>query len=127
MSAAAFTNHEVVNKSPSDYVEIIVSLAVLVKAWSHSAFAYEMLESGGSIKPDTKMGHDILERYLRAQNALKNGDAVTKPVIGIGIMDNVEIGIGREIAVAAYAIGLDNMPVHVRVQQSKEIEKLLKA
>lgn len=127
MNNPVFINHEVVNASPDDYVEIMVAPSRLLDAWAQSMFACEMLSKNGDIKPVEEMHEDIREKFLTVKKVIEQGGSVTKPVIGIGLMDNIEIGIGREISVALYAGGVAEMPVHVRKAQAKDVQKLLQA
>lgn len=125
MTEPAFYDHEVVRRSPADYVEMRLSPSALLKAWSLSMFAHEMLANDGTVKPVDCMNTETLEKLLYAQDAMKKGEAVAKPIIGVGIMDNIEIGIGREIVVAAQTMNIPEIPVHARQAQAREITKLM--
>ena len=127
MSDPIFNDHEVVQRAPSDYVEMQMQPEAILKAWSLSMFAHEVLNKDGSIKSDKDMSAVTLEKYLAAKECLKRGEAVSKPIIGVGIMDNIEIGIGREIVAASYDLKINSIPVHMRQGQAKDIRKLLKA
>lgn len=126
MTEPVFYDHEIVQKSPSDYGEMTVSPAIILQAWSHSMFAHEILDPNGNVKPDDALAEATLDLLLRAQDALKRGEPIAKPVLGVGIMDNVEIGIGREIVAAAYRLEIPSLPVHVRQGQLVDIQTLLK-
>lgn len=121
----AFYNHEVVQQSPDDYVEMTLSPRVILDAWSLSMFAHELLNKDGSVKAEDGMGEETLSKYLDALEALKRGEDVAKPVIGIGIMDGVEIGIGREIIAACATLSINEMPFHVRKAQADEVKNAL--
>lgn len=120
-----FYDHEVVLQSPDDYVEMHLAPADILRAWASSMFSYEVLNKDGSVKATDDMVDETLERYVAVQDRFKRGESIAKPVIGIGIMDTIEIGIGREIVAAAHIQGLDLIPVHVRKAQAEEIKSFL--
>jgi hypothetical protein len=120
-----FCDHAVVLASPDNYVEMTCSPKDVLDAWSLSIFAHELLNKDGSVKEKTDMVEPTLGKYIDALEMLKRGEDVAKPVIGIGIMDGVEIGIGREIIAASYILKLPKIAFHVRQAQADEIKKLL--
>lgn len=126
MAQPQFCNHTVIDQNPADYVEIMVSPQKIFEQWKLSFFAHELLHKDGSVKSQDELSGDTLNKFIRASESFHRGEEVPKPVLGVGIFDGVEIGIGREIIAAAYHSGLNTIPVHVRQAQLKEIEKLLK-
>ena len=120
-----FYDHEVVKKSPQDYVEFTLSPSRILKAWQSSLFAHELLDKDANVKDDKDMAPETYQRYIDATEALKRREAIAKPVIGIGIMDGVEIGIGREIIAACQTMGVDDIPVSVRRAQADDIKSAL--
>ena len=121
----AFYNHEIVQQSPDDYVEMILTPVAILDAWSLSMFAHELLNKDGSIKGENSMNEDTLSKYLDALESLKRGEDVAKPVIGIGIMDGIEIGIGREVIAACATLNINEIPFHVRKAQVDDVKKVL--
>lgn len=126
MTDIDFYDHEVVQTVPEDYSELILCPNDIIKAWSLSLFAHEMLAPDGSIKNEKDMSGTTLQRYIEVSEAIKRGEKIAKPVIGIGLMDNIEIGIGREVIVACAKMKMDKIPVYVRNAQAQEVRKLLK-
>ena len=125
MDDPIFYDHEIVQRAPSDYIEIKLKPDAVLKAWSLSMFAHEILNQNGDVKKETEMSAITLDKYLNAIESFKKNEGNIKPIIGIGIMDNIEIGVGREIVAAAKIILLDKIPIHVRKAQEKEIRELL--
>jgi hypothetical protein len=122
----AFYDHEVVQNAPHDYVEITLSPQKILSAWTLSMFAHELLNKDGTVKNPDDMNAPTLQKFIEAKTFIKRGEALPKPIIGIGIMDNLEIGIGREIVAAAAHDNIAQIVVNMRKAQSKDIEKLLK-
>jgi hypothetical protein len=123
MIAPVFTDHEIVQKDPEKYIEMECRPSDILKAWSLSSHAHELLDKQGEVLDKSVMNDVTLAKYITACDALKKGEAIAKPVIGIGIMDNLEIGIGREIIAAACVMGIDQILTHVRKAQHNEIRK----
>jgi len=120
-----FYNHEIVQKSPDDYAEMILSPQIILKAWSSSMFAHELLHQDGSVKDMQDLQGDSLRRYVEAMESLKRQDDVAKPIIGVGIMDGIEVGIGREIIAAANVLQIQEIPVHIRKAQWDDVQAAL--
>jgi len=116
-----YIDHVVVSRSPDDYVSIEVEIADVFDAWKSSVFSHELLDRTGTIKNEDHLVGDVLKKYVSAKEALARGEALEKPILGVGIYDGVEIGIGREIMVAAYQSGQKSIPVCVRKNQKDEI------
>lgn len=121
-----FYNHEIINKDPDKYCEILLPPESILSAWSHSLNCYDYLDKAGHIKAEETMDSQSLKKFLSAFDCFKRGEPTAKPVIGIGIMDTVEIGIGAEIIVAATAFKYPLLPVHVRKAQESDLRKILK-
>jgi hypothetical protein len=117
-----FYDHEVVQRAPDDYVEMTLSPAKILNAWRMSIFAHELLNGDGTTKGVNDMHPDHMKKYIDISELMNRGEPLAKPVLGIGIMDNVEIGIGREIILVANDMGLEELPFHVRKSQADDIK-----
>ncbi len=121
-----FYNHEVVQRAPDDYVEMMLSPQDILQAWRDSMFSFDLLDNDGQVKSKDKMNSDILQKYLDVTDAIKRGEDTPKPILGIGIMDNIEIGIGREIVAATAVANIPTIPIHVRKGQLDEVKAIFK-
>jgi hypothetical protein len=121
----AFIDHEVVRSAPEKYGELSLSPAVILKAWRLSLFAHELLDRQGHVKEEGEMSDTVLSKYLAAKDSFVKGEAIIKPVLGYGMMDTIEIGIGREIIAAASVIGVEIVTVSMRKAQEADIQKAL--
>jgi len=121
-----FYDHEIVKKSIDDYKEMTLSPQSILSAWACSMFAHELLDASQSLKGETEMSEATLQKYINANEHIKRNEPIAKPVIGVGITDGIEIGIGREIVAACKNMQVNLIPVHVRRAQFKDVEKLLK-
>lgn len=126
MTAAQFCDHVIVNKNPEDYIEVETSPQAIFKVWKLSFFAHELLHNDGQVKTAEELSGDTLEKYIQAAEAFKRGETVVKPILGVGIYDGIEIGVGREIIAAAYHAGVKSIPANIRKAQADEILSFLK-
>jgi hypothetical protein len=126
MTDAVFYDHEVVQRAPDEYIEMTFNPALILKAWALSMFAHEILTHEGDIRDEKNMNEATLAKFLQAQDAFKKGEKIPKPIIGVGIMDNIEIGIGRETVAAALALNIRELPIHTRQGQAEEVKSLIK-
>lgn len=121
-----YIDHVVVSRNPDDYVCIDVDIARIFDAWKSSIFSHELLDQTGAVKDEDSLGGDVLKKFVSARESIARGEALEKPVLGIGIYDGVEIGIGREIMAAVYRSGQKSMPVCVRKSQKDEILSIIR-
>ena len=77
----------------------------------------EWLDKKGRIKAFKDLKPVKQEKRLLIEEALKNGARIERPILGIGLYDNVEIGSGRAAFVTLAAQGFNRIPVHVRKSQ----------
>lgn len=126
MTNPHFCNHTIVDSNPDDYIEIETSPATIFKVWKLSFFAHELLHKDGRVKSETELSGDALQKYIAASESLKRGEDVPKPILGVGIYEGIEIGVGREIIAAAYHAKMPTIPAHIRKAQADEIVALLK-
>lgn len=125
MTTINFCNHTIIDQSPDDYVEIETSPSKIFSVWKLSFFAHELLNQDGGVKAESEITGDTLQKYIDAMESIRRGEDIPKPVLGVGIYDGIEIGIGREVIAAAYHSGVETIPTHVRKGQRDEIENLL--
>ena len=50
---------------------------------------------------------------LAVENNFKVNKPIEKPVLGIGLLENIEIGIGRHVFLTAAHLGYKKIPVHI--------------
>ena len=125
-SSPNFYNHAIVDKNPDDYVEIIASPAAILGVWKLSFFAHELLHKDGAVKSEDELKGDTLQKYIEAAESIKRSEDIPTPILGIGIYDGVEIGVGREIIAAAYHANIETITTFARKGQADEIRDLLK-
>jgi len=112
-----FCDSRVAAGNAAQYVEILVNPAKILQSWRASLMAHEYLDKTGAVKGDDDLTETRLEKRESIRAAVAAGNSLEKPVLGIGIFDNVEIGAGADIIVTLFMDGISSIPVHVRKSQ----------
>ena len=105
------------------YIEITVDTAKVMKSWRESLFSFEWLLPDGRIKSPAELSdaerprREVVEAAIAAQKPLE------KPILGIGMMDNVEIGSGRATFLTLVAHGIKTIPVHIPRSNEADFKK----
>lgn len=95
------------------YVTLTVDARAVLDSWKSSLFSFEWLDAAGGIRTPDEMPMREREKRLDVERSLKTGAPLERPILGIGIMDNVEIGSGRAVFLTLAAMGHKTIPVAV--------------
>lgn len=109
------------------YVTVRVQTGKVLADWRKSLFSFEWLLPDGALRPLDELPLTQRDKRLHIENALKNGQPLERPVLGIGILDNIEIGAGREIFLTLAAHGEDTLEAHIPKSSHKEFKQFLTA
>lgn len=107
------------------YVTLNVDVTKTLASWRASLYAFEWLTEEGVIRALDQLEAAEAEKRRRVEAALANGGALEKPVLGIGMLDNVEIGAGRAVFLTLAARGAQSLPVHIPKSQREEFSAFL--
>lgn len=121
----AFIDNPVIRGREGHYAEITVDCAKILKSWRASLFSYEWMLPDGRIKSAAELPEGERPRRAAVEEKLKKGAPLEKPVLGIGLLDNVEIGAGRATFLTLAAQGMKAMPVHVPKSNLSEFKSFL--
>ena len=108
-----FTNNAVATNRADHYMEITVDTGKVMKSWRESLFSFEWLLPDGRIKATGELSDSERPRREAVETALAKGQSLDKPILGIGMMDNIEIGSGRATFLTLVAHGIKTIPVHI--------------
>lgn len=97
---------------PDRYITLNIQVPAVLESWRGSLFSFEWLHPDGSIKTMNELSAPEQEKRAAAETLIANGP-VPMPILGIGVMDNIEIGTGRSEFLTLAARGLAIMPVHI--------------
>ncbi|HOO81416.1 MAG TPA: hypothetical protein PK513_02810 [Alphaproteobacteria bacterium] len=112
-TAIEFTDNKTAQMRPDQYIEITIDIARTLESWKNSLYSFEWLENDGSIKPLNALSENEQAKRRAVEEALETGQPLEKPLLGIGILDNIEIGSGRAVLLTLAAKGQTTMPVHI--------------
>lgn len=95
------------------FIDITIDTAKALSSWRDSIFSFEWLDAEGNIKSFEDLSADEADKRRRVENDLQKGTPIQKPVLGIGLKDNIEIGSARAEFLTLAAHGIKTIPVHV--------------
>ena len=120
-----FIDNAAVKNNSDRYVTVTVDVAKILKSWRQSLFAFEWMLPDGGIKSAAELSAAEQTRRTAVEEQLKKNTALEKPVLGIGLLDNVEIGAGRAVFLTLAASGAKKMPVHIPKSSRDEFAKFM--
>lgn len=120
-----FIENSSLNGSRDRYTLVVVDVGMVIKSWRQSLFSFEWLDQEGRIKSPEAMPEHEKEKRLLAEKKLSMGEAFESPVMGIGISDNIEIGMGRAEFLTLASHGMKTMPVHIPKSCERDFKPFL--
>ncbi|MBX2834217.1 MAG: hypothetical protein KTR28_04505 [Micavibrio sp.] len=117
-----FVDFQGVSNAPERYVSMDVDTKKVLESWKKSLFSFEWLDGDGNFKDVSALKPIDAQRFNEVHEALKAGKPLEKPVLGLGVMDNVEIGVGREIFLTLAALGVGVISVHILRSHEKDFQ-----
>ncbi len=110
-------------KGREDKYQIIeVDLNLVLKSWKISLFSFEWLTPDGNIRKPDQLPENELTKHQNVLKAYQNNEPLERPILGIGLLDNVEIGSRRDVLLTLYTLGVDKLSVHVPNALLKDFE-----
>jgi hypothetical protein len=109
------------------YTVVRVRTDAILKSWRSSLFSFEWLNPDGSIRSLDELPMHERDKRVKIEQKLAGGEVLDRPVLGIGIMDNVEIGAGRDIFLTLAAKGFKDIDVHIPASNAKDFKQFLSA
>ncbi len=120
-----FVDNPAISERKENYVDIQVNATNIVENWRISLFSYEWILSDGRIKSRDELSESERTKRESVEACLSSGKPLEKPVLGIGMLDNVEIGIGRATFLTLVAQGYETIPVHIAKSHEEEFRIFL--
>lgn len=115
-----FIDNSAIKGREEKYTIITVNAQATLKSWKSSLFSFEWLTPDGKIRSVEELGENEKQKFHSVSDSYKNGDALERPILGIGILDNVEIGSRRDVFLTLAASNINAIPAHVLKQDEKE-------
>jgi hypothetical protein len=127
METLQMTDSPAIQGREAKYQIVQVDTAKTLKSWQRSLFSFEWLTPEGKIRSADQLPMRDHEIRLEVEAALKAGKPLERPVLGIGIMDNVEIGAGRGVFLTLADAGHTTIEVHIPNGNLKDFKPFIKA
>ncbi|MFA5592877.1 MAG: hypothetical protein WC989_06160 [Micavibrio sp.] len=102
-----------------------VDIAATLESWRGSLFSFEWLEPDGAVRSLDSLPLHERDKRLEIEDSLRAGLPLPRPVLGIGLMDNVEIGSARAVFLTLAAQGETAIEVHIPVSCKADFKKFI--
>lgn len=122
-----FINNKIIKGKEDKYLNVHVSAEAVLKSWRDSVFSFEWLKPDGGVKPIEALNDSEKEKRQQVEQTLSGGEAIETPILGIGLMENIEIGAGRAIFLTLYDKGEETIPVHIPKSNEADFAKFITA
>lgn len=113
------------NAANEHYICVQISTEKALDSWRESVFSFQWLNAKGQIRPIDELPVEEQPKRRAVEKAINDGDALMKPVLGIGMQDNIEIGSGRAVFLTLIDLGYDTMPVHILRSNETEFKSFI--
>lgn len=120
-----FTDNPAIAGRCDRYMVVKVDLARVLASWHQSLMAHEWLNGHGHFREPDDLNMCDRDKVLKADKILNSGGELPRPVLGIGILDNVEIGSGRDVIYALVRAGHKTASVHIPRSNETEFNRFL--
>jgi len=121
----SFKDNSATQNRETTFIGIHVDVATVLASWRDSVFSVDWLDNDGAIKDAADMKDGPRGKREAIEQAIKDGAPITKSVLGIGLLDNIEIGSARAEFLTLAACGHKTLPVHIPASNEKEFQKFI--
>lgn len=108
-----FIDNPAIKDRMDSYANVTVKTEKVLESWRASLYAFEWILPDGRIKSAAELPAPEQAKRADIETRLQAGQPLEKPVLGIGLLENIEIGIGRHVFLTAASYGLPVIPVHI--------------
>jgi hypothetical protein len=125
MVSIDFITRASIKDNQAAYSDIDVDLTKVLESWQQAVFAHHWINSDGKVKDIVEQSDKNQERRKSIEEAINKGEPIEKPILGIGIYDNIEVGSGTaELCIAALN-NIKTLPVHIRTTNLDDFKPFL--
>ena len=122
-----FTENSTIRGREEHYLTVNIDVRKVLESWRTSLFSFEWLMPDGRIRSLPELPAEEQDKRAAVETLIEKGGALEMPILGIGIMENIEIGAGRAVFLTAAAHGVLILPAHIRRSHEKEFRSFLAA
>ncbi len=120
-----FIDNPAIGERSDHYTIVFVDVAKTLQSWQSSLFSFEWMLPDGEIKRLEELPEKEQVRRQEVEKTLESAQPIAKPVLGIGLMENIEIGMGRAEFLTLAAHGLAKIPVHIPKSNESDFKGFL--
>jgi len=120
-----FIDNPSATSRPDHYQSVEVDVGKVLKSWQISLYSFEWMHPDGRIKTLEELPEKEHAKRRDAEEKIEKQTDLEKPILGIGLMDNVEIGSGRALFLSLAAHGVKTIPVHIPKSNQDEFKNYL--
>lgn len=108
-----FHDNAALNGREDKFITVDALVAPVLASWRESIFAHEWLNQDGKIRNPSEMTETVKSRREDVEKLVESEESLERPVLGIGILDNIEIGAGKDLFLVLASKGIDKISVHI--------------
>ncbi|MEM7679891.1 MAG: hypothetical protein AAF182_02685 [Pseudomonadota bacterium] len=125
ISKISFIDNNAAVARPDQFVEAKISVEKAIQSWRLSVFSFEWMNKDGSIKSAEELSPREQPKRLDVERRVEQGNPLPKPILGIGLEDNIEIGSERAVFLTLAALGADSIPVHIPASNQDDFQDFI--
>lgn len=122
-----FIDNKAIKGREDKFTTVTVAVLPVLAAWRDSLFAHEWLTKDGTPKPIDQLSDSAREKRELVEQNINSGTALERPVLGLGILDNLEIGAGKDVLLTLAAHGHEIISVHIPTSHIHEFNIYLES
>jgi len=120
-----FTDSKAALNKPEFYMQVTLDVQKAIKSWQLSIFSFEWLNKDASVKELSDLKDSDKQKRIDIETAIKDGQSIDMPILGIGIQDNIEIGSGKAVICTLAAHGAKTIPAHIPKSNEEDFKDLI--
>lgn len=111
--AYTLTDNTAIAGKEDKYKTITLNLDKILESWRISLFSFEWLTAEGTIRTAAELPEKERIKYEAICADIESNTALARPILGIGVMDNIEIGSRRDVLLTLRTKGITQLNVHI--------------
>lgn len=127
LHSVQFSPNPVITARREHYLDVRVNVDAILENWRQSLFSHEWLLPDGRIKSTRELPGTEAHKREKVELDLANGRAINMPILGIGLLDNVEIGSAKAEFLTLASMGMHTMPVHISKSNQSDFKQFIVA
>lgn len=121
-----FIDNLAIKGREDQFMTMDVDMQKILQSWKDSLFSFEWMDNNGKIKDFSDLPPKEQVKRQEVEELLGDGQRLSRPVLGLGLNDNIEIGSGRAVLLTLAHKGQTHISVHIPKSSLEDIQSLLK-